>query len=253
MYTVCIACCIAIAGSLAPTPGTDAQSTGSAPAQRPDDQRPSVAERVAAMKTSMAESQKRLRGYEWIETTVVSLEDKEHSHTQQRCYWGADGKLQKVPVVAAPEPERPRGIRGRIAEKKKGELTDYMKRAVELVKHYVPPAPEAIEKARAGGNVAIVVLEPGKRIRLDFTDYLMPDDSLKAEMNLADDRLTAISVSSFVEDDDGQGDKKDPVTLTVRMGALADGTQYTEEIVLEAESKDIKVTIANTGYRKLTK
>src|ERR1039458_6178715 len=102
-------------------------------------QQPSVPERVAALKASLAASQIILRQYEWIETTVVSLKGDEKSRKQERCYYGADGGIQKVEVSASPEPEKKRGLRGKIIAKKKEELTDYMKNAVSLVKTYVPP------------------------------------------------------------------------------------------------------------------
>src|ERR1039457_4203889 len=100
-------------------------------------QQPSVPERVAALKASLAASQIVLRQYEWIETTVVSLKGDEKSRKQERCYYGADGKVQNLPAAAAPEPEQKRGLRGRIIAKKKEELTDYMKNALILVKSYV--------------------------------------------------------------------------------------------------------------------
>src|SRR5271154_7122120 len=83
---------------------------------------PSVSQRVAALKASLAASQAMLKQYEWIETTVISLKGDEKSRKQQRCYYGADGGLQKVDVSQSPEAAKKRGLRGLIAEKKKGEL-----------------------------------------------------------------------------------------------------------------------------------
>ena len=53
---------------------------------------------VAALKQNLAESQQRLRKYEWIETTALSLKGEEKSRKQQRVYYGADGKLTKLPI-----------------------------------------------------------------------------------------------------------------------------------------------------------
>lgn len=55
-------------------------------------------ERVAAFKQSLQESQAKIRQYEWIETTVVSLKGEEKSRSQNRCYYGADGIVQKVAI-----------------------------------------------------------------------------------------------------------------------------------------------------------
>jgi hypothetical protein len=229
------------------------QPPPAAPAPQAGDQPPSIPERVAALKKSLAESKARLKDYEWIETTVVSLKGEEKSSTQKRCYHGADGKLQKITIETSPEPEKKPGIRGRIIEKKKEELTDYMKQAVELVHRYVPPEPEAIQKAKEAGDVSIAILEPGKRIRLEFKDFLMPGDELRTEVTLADDHLAAIGVSTFLFEENHDNDKKDPVKLEVRMGSLEDGTTYAEESTLEAKAKHLKVVVTNSGYRKIEK
>ena len=77
-------------------------------------------------------------------------------------------------VSHSPAAEKKRGLRGRIAENKKEELTDYMKQAVQLVKTYVPPKPAKIQAAKDAGNVSIEILVPGKRARLIFRNYELP-------------------------------------------------------------------------------
>jgi hypothetical protein len=207
-------------------------------------QQPSVPERVAALKATVAASQIILRQYEWIETTVVSLKGEEKSRKQERCYYGADGGLQKVEVSASPEPQKKRGLRGKIIAKKKEEMTDYMKQAVALVRTYVPPSPAKIQAAKDAGKVSIEVLEPGKRARLNFRDYEKPGDNLGVEVDLVNSRLLSVKVATYLDD------AKDAVTLDVRMGQLSDGTSYASDITLDAKAKNLKVAVQNSGYRK---
>ena len=82
-------------------------------------QSPEIQQRVAALKQSVAKDQKNIRQYEWIETTVISLKGEEKSQQQKRCYYGADGALQKVTVDASPPPANKRGLRGRIIANKR--------------------------------------------------------------------------------------------------------------------------------------
>ena len=210
-------------------------------------QQPSVPERVAALKASLAASQIILRQYEWIETTVVSLKGDEKSRKQERCYYGADGGIQKVEVSASPEPQKKRGLRGKIIAKKKEELTDYMKQAVALVKTYVPPNPAKIQAAKDAGKVTIEVLEPGKRARLNFRDYEKAGDNLGVEVDLVNNRALGVKVSTYLDD------AKDAVLLDVRMGQLNDGTTYASDITLDAPAKKIQVAVENSGYRKMGK
>jgi hypothetical protein len=209
-------------------------------------QQPAAAERATALKTSMAASQAALKHYEWVETTVISLKGEEKSRKQERCYYGADGQLTKVLLTAPAPEEKKRGLRGKIIENKKEELTDYMKQAVALVKTYVPPSPAKIQAAKDAGKVSIDVLEPGKRARLNFSGYEKSGDNLGVEVDLTSNRPLGVKVSSYLED------AKDKVTLDVRMGQLADSTTYASDITLDAPAKNLTVTVQNSGYRKVT-
>ena len=91
---------------------------------------------MAALKQSLAESQKAIRRYEWIETTIISLKGEEKARTQKRVYYGADGTLQKVPMGdAAPAAQAPAGgrrggrLKEKIVENKKDDMKEYMERA----------------------------------------------------------------------------------------------------------------------------
>jgi len=210
-------------------------------------QQPSVPERVAALKASLAASQTTLKQYEWIETTVVSLKGEEKSRKQERCYYGAEGRLQKIEINSSPAPEQKRGLRGRIVERKKEELTDYMKSAVALVKTYVPPNPAKLQAAKDAGKVSIEVLQPGQRARLNFRDYEKAGDNLGVEMNLMNNHALGVKVATYLEN------ARDAVTLDVQMGQLADGTAYPSDIKLEAKAKGLTVTVQNGGYRKMNR
>ena len=214
---------------------------GIAAAQAPQ---PSVQERVAVLKGTFAASQANLRQYEWIETTVVSLNGEEKSRKQQRCYYGADGVLQKVLVDASPPPPTKPGLRGRIIANKTAELTDYMKSAVSLVKSYLPPDPAKIQASQNAGKVSIQVLDPGKRAQVNFHDYQKPGDNLAVVINLANNVVAGIGVSSYLDS------PTDVVTLDAKMGQLNDGTIYTSDTTLNAAAKNLTVTVQNTGYRK---
>lgn len=208
-------------------------------------QQPNAAERAAQLKAIMEASQGFLRQYEWIETTVISVKGEAKSHKQQRCYYGADGGLQRVELSSTPPPEKKRGLRGKIAASKQEELTDYMKSALALVKAYVPPNPARLQAAKDAGKVSIDVLEPGKRARLNFRDYEKPGDSLAVELNLVSNRPLGLKVTTYLED------AKDIVTLDVRLGELNDGAVHPAEVTLDGKAKKLTVVVKYGGYRKL--
>ena len=213
---------------------------------------PTPQDRVAALKQSMQESQTRLRQYEWIETTIITLKGEEKGRTQKRCYYGADGKLQKTPI-GTPPPAQPAASGGRggrlkakVVENKKEDMKEYMEQAAALVQQYVPPQPDDIQRAKDAGKVKVSPDAAG-RVRLEFADYLKPGDRLSIDVDAAANRLIGVSVVSYLEKPD------DTVMLKVELGALTDGTSYTAQTTLDAAAKNIRVVIQNAGHRPVAR
>jgi len=204
---------------------------------------PTAEQRVAALKQSIAESQARLRRYEWIETTIISLKGEEKDRKQQRCYYGVDGKVQKVLLdeqkAAAPKGGR---LKKKIIAKKTSEMKDYMESAAALIHRYVPPNPADIDSAKKRDKIAI---RPGQggRVGLEFTDYIQPGDQMTIGVDATANALVAVNVNTYVDK------PEDAVTLTVGFAALPDGASYNPQITLDAKSKNITVVIQNSGHR----
>ncbi len=209
-------------------------------------QQPTVAERAAQLKATLAASQAVLRQYEWIQTTVVNVKGEEKSRKQERCYYGVDGAVQKVILSQSAPPPKPRGFfRKKIVQSKQKDMTEYMNNAVSLVNSYVPPNPARIQAAKDAGKISIEVLQPGVRARLNFRDYEKPGDNLGVEVDLVNNRPLGLKVATYLED------AKDAVTLDVQMSQLNDGTTYPSDVALNATAKKVRVTVTNSGYRKM--
>jgi hypothetical protein len=216
---------------------------------------PAPAERVAAIKQSFAESAAALRQYEWVETTILQLKGEEKSRTQTKCYYGADGKVQKLPVEgAAPKQAESSGRGGRrggrvverIVENKKDEITEYMEKAAAMVHAYLPPDPAGIQASKDAGKVTMTPMAAG-RAQVVFADFVKPSDALSVDLDLANNRILAIAVKTYVEKPD------ENVGLTVTFGQLEGGISYQQETVLDAPEKNVKVIIQNSGHRRASR
>ena len=208
-------------------------------------------QRVTALKQSLADSQARLHKYEWIETTIISLKGDEKARSQKRCYYGADGKVQKLAIGEAPEakPAPQSGRRGgrlkaKIVENKKSDMQEYMERAAVLIHQYVPPAPAQVQRVKDAGRLTITPLDQG-RVGIALTDYLQTGDRLTVVVNAKANNLASLIVASYLEK------PEDIVGLDVRFGTLQDGTSYTAQTTLDAKAKNIRVVIQNSGHRPL--
>ena len=213
-------------------------------AQQPAAAPVTPADHVTAIKQSLGASMAALRQYEWIETTVVSMKGEEKSRKQAQCYYGVDGKVQKVPIGAAADSKSPRGLRGKIVENKKEDIADSMKEAIELVKQYIPPDPQRIDAAKAAGNLSVVPPDSQGNVKVVIKDYLKAGDSLTIGANAATDRIGGVTVATFTDS------AKEAVGLKVNFGAFPDGTVFQERIDLDVKKENMNVTIQNSGYKK---
>ena len=212
-----------------------------------------TAQNSAAVKESLAQNQARLRTYTWVETTQVSLKGEVKKQEQKQCFYGADGKVQKTPIGAAPAaPAKPsaggggrRGgrVKEKVVENKVDDMKDYMERVVALVHQYVPPDPQKIQDAQTAGNLS--AQPAGAVMNLSIKNYLKPGDLVAIGFDTQGKQLSSYNVQSFVEKP-----KEDDVKLAVTFGRLEDGTSYPQQIVLDATAKKIQVKVTNSGYKK---
>jgi hypothetical protein len=207
---------------------------------------------VAALKQTMQQGMAAARKYEWVETTTISLKGEEKAKKQNRCYYGADGKVQKVSLDQPAQPAQEQGGRGgrrgggklkeKVVENKKDEMKEYMEKAVGLIHQYVPPNPQQIQAAKDAGRIAMNP-QAGGKMHLVISQYLKPGDSLTIDLDPASNKILVLGVNSYLDT------KDDAVTLAVQMSTLADGAIYAGQTTLEAKAKKITVVVQNSGHR----
>jgi hypothetical protein len=201
---------------------------------------------VAMIKKNLTESKAKMKSYEWIETTTVFVKGEQKSVKQKQCYYSLDGKLTKVETGGTTEAKKKGGIRGKVAENKKEDMTDYIQEAVAKIQTYLPPDPEKLQQIYAAGKVAIQILEPNKKFKLGFPDYNEPGDLLSMSIDKAAQKIMAVDVTTSVE----PGDK---VVFNIAYKNLPDGTQYEGSTILDAKAKDLKIVIENSGFKNASK
>jgi hypothetical protein len=212
---------------------------GGRPAEAQDTQ-----EKVAAAKQAAAQNQQALRSYSWVEKTEISLKGEVKNTKIESCRYGGDGKVLKTPMSEPPPPQqKKRGIKGKVIEKKTGEMKEDMEAAVALVHQYVPPAPDKIQAAMAAGKITMTPGEGATTLRI--ADYVKAGDSLVLTLDAGGKGMKKIDVDTWK---DSPADK---VTLDVQMQSLADGTGYPGMVVLAIPSSNVQVRITNSNYQKL--
>ena len=150
-------------------------------------------QKLAAAKQNAAQNQQALRSYGWIEKVELSLKGEVKNTTVNSCRYGADGKVQKTAVVEPPPPEKKRGLRGKVIEKKKGEMKAELEAATALVHQYVPPDPGMMQVVMNAGTASLAQAGPGVLV-LKFPGYVKPGDSLALTFDSAVKSLRQLDV-----------------------------------------------------------
>ena len=201
-------------------------------------------QKLAAVKQNTVQNQQALRAYTWIEKVELSLKGEVKNTTVNSCRYGPDGKVQKTALVTPPPAEKKRGLRGKIVEKKTGEMKAELEAAAALVHSYVPPDPGLIQVVMNAGTASLSQAGPGAVV-LKFPGYQKAGDSLALTFDSAVKALRQIDVASYLDD------PKSPVTFRVGMQALPDGTSHPGSIVLGIPASQVEVRITNSNYQKL--
>jgi hypothetical protein len=205
---------------------------------------PQLQEKVAALKQALGQNKMALKQYTWVETQQMILKGDVKSTQMFQCQYGPDGKVQKSAIgPPQPPPEQKRGMRGRVVEKKKGEMKDYMQQVATLIKFYVPPSRAQIQNSFQAGKASI---QPqGGLVTLVFRDYAVPGDSMSVTIDGASNKIRSFVVNTYLDD------PSQVVTLNAVFQSLPDGTNYVAQTVLDATAKQIQIRTTSANFNKL--
>src|SRR5579862_3839673 len=159
---------------------------------------PELQQKVAALKQSLAQNQQALHQYTWTEKMETIFKGETKSTKQSQCQYGPDGKVQKTALGAPqPPPEQKRGVKGKVIEKKKGEMKDYMERVASLVGRYAPPEASQMQESLRAGKAA---LQPSAGVAtLVFHDYAKPGDTVSLKFDTASKKIQSYDVNTYLD------------------------------------------------------
>jgi len=205
---------------------------------------PEMQQKVAALKQSLAENQQALHQYTWTEKMETIFKGETKSTKQWQCKYDPDGIVQKTALDSPQPPQRKRGVKGKVIEKKKGEMKDYMERVASLVKRYVPPEGSQMQASFQSGNGAMQPAADGV-VTLVFHDYAKPGDTVSLKFDTAAKKIQGYDVSTYLDA------PEEVVTLRVVFENLPDGTNYVAQSILDATAKQVQIRTTNSGYTKI--
>jgi hypothetical protein len=192
---------------------------------------------LVAEKVSKARQQNAMktRDYSWTQRTEVKLKGETKSLKTEIVRFTVDGELQKTPIDET-SAKKPKGVRGKVAKKKAGEMKDWMADLGEVLKQYSLPT---------AGNLLdffnkAAVSPDGDGRKLDATDVVQAGDRMSVWID-ANHKMVKTEVST-------QHDGSD-VKLETDHSTTPDGLDYTARTVIVVPDKGVEMTVENFSYQ----
>jgi hypothetical protein len=215
-------------------------------AQQPNAQM--LEQKLGAVKQAAANNQAALKQYQWTESMQVSIGPIQRPPQQFTCKYGPDGTVQKTPV--GDSQQQPSGLAGsKLLEAKvqqaMEQTKEYMEQVQALIKQYVPPDPEKMQKAYAAGNAKVDTSNPGTA-QMTFKNYVQDGDSLAFTFNEGTKKMSDLNINTYLNA------PADAVTVAVQFATLPDGTSYPSQTTVHAAAKNLTITTTNSNYQKIS-
>jgi hypothetical protein len=220
-------------------------------------QNPEIQQRLADMKENSAKNKESLATYTWQEQDTISLKGEVKKQEQFQVHMGPDGKPQKTPLSAgaAAAPAAPAqaesGRRGggrlkeHVVEEKKEEYKEYAQKMAELAHQYAPPDHEKLQEAFKRGDIKLAPGAAPDQAQLVITNYLKPNDSMTITLNKTEKAPQSVQISSYMDS------PSDAVKIAVQFAKLPDGTNHISTMSVDGASKQLKVDVQNSNYKKM--
>ena len=191
-----------------------------------------IAERVTKARQ---ENAAKTTNYSWTKRTEVKVKGEVKSTTTELVRFDVDGEMQTTPI-SQEKAKGPRGIRGKVAKKKGGEMKDWMADLGKVLHEYSLPTSgnllDFLNKAK---------VEKGDGgIELTAVNVVIPVDSMTMWLS-TDFELTKTEVTT---EHDGAD-----VELTTDHSTTPDGLDYVARTVILVPDKNVEMTVENFSYK----
>jgi hypothetical protein len=209
--------------------------------------REEIQQRVAAFKDSMAQNQRALAEYTWKQQTQMLIDGDVKNTSVEQVRIGPDGKMEKTPLSDPNQQQqkKPRGLKGKIAAKKMGEMKAYIERLMSLCGRYMKPLPDRLQQAVKEGRAEIVQGVGSPVIQLKFKDYYKAGDLLAISVDREAMSMHAMEASTYLDGED------DPVSLSMQFDALQDGTSYMKLLDIGAPAQKLALKVSSFEHEKV--
>ncbi len=191
---------------------------------------------VSKVSQARQENAQKTHDYSWTQRTEVKVKGEVKSLKTEIVRYTVDGEVQKT-VIDESSAKRPKGVRGKVAKKKIGEMKDWMADLGQLLKEYsLPTAGNLLDFLNKAS-----VSQDGAGRRLDASDVVQAGDRMSVWIG-ADHKMVRTEVTT-------QHDGSD-VKLMTDHETTPDGLDYVARTSIVVPDKGVEMTVENFSYQR---
>ena len=188
------------------------------------------------------ENAQKLRQYTWKSRTEIQKGGETKAVQLSLMRYDANGKLQVTPLSGTSQETPQRGLRGRIARKKKEGVQETVEELKAIAASYAELPPDEMQRLAAN---TVMVPEVGKQsgqIRATSTGIRQQGDAMTVWMDAATGKMRRIEIFSMLD--------KKTVRVVSEFKDLPDGPTYMARSVMTYPSEELTVITENFDYER---
>jgi hypothetical protein len=202
----------------------------------------------AQMDQKLAQTQREnaeaLRQYTWKSRTEIRKGGETKNVQLNLMRYDIRGTLQKTLISTTPQQQLPtRGLRGRIAQKKKDDFIDTLNSLETLTKSY---SELAADKMHRFMTTAVITPETGQKqnlLRIKGSDVVQPGDSMTWWVDAATQKMRKIEIQTALD--------RKVVSVASEFQDLPKGPTYMARSVMDYPSEELVVITENFDYQQV--
>ena len=191
---------------------------------------------VAKVSAARQENAQKTRNYSWTQRTEVKVKGEVKSLKSETVRYTVDGELQKTPIDET-SAKKPKGIRGKVAKKKAGEMKDWMAELGEVLKAYSLPTEGNLLDFLNSASIS----PDGAGRKLEAMDVVQPGDRMSVWIG-AEHKMTKTEVSTQYDGSD--------VKLETDHETTPDGLDYVARTTIVVPDKGVEMTVENFSFQR---
>jgi hypothetical protein len=194
-----------------------------------------------------AESQRRnameLRQYTWKSRIEIQKDGETRNVQLNLMRYDIGGTLQKTQLSSTPQQQLPtRGLKGRIAQKKKEDFMETLDSLGKLAKSYGELSPEAMQRFMATAAITSEMGPQQKSIRAKGIDVLQPGDAMSVWLDAVTRKLKKVEIQTALD--------RKPVRVVSEFQDLPEGPTYMARSIVSYPSEELTLITENFDYQR---